>query len=117
MEQNIKLSKSMCPKSPQDKDDMKKVSYRELVGKLLYLAVATRPDISYAMGVLCRFIENPGREHWSAAKRILRYLKGSIGLKLIYSHSTSPHHFTTYRVWTVLCRCTLLCRNCNSHPV
>ena len=47
---------------------MKKVPYRELVGKLLYLAVATHPNISYAIGVLCHFVENPGHLHWGAAK-------------------------------------------------
>ena len=96
MEQNVRLSKSMCPETPEEKADMVKVPYRELVGKLLYLAVATRPDISYSVGVLCRFIENPGREHWGTARRLLRYLKGSVDLKLVYSRSTSPDHFTTY---------------------
>lgn len=47
---------------------------REALGKLLYLSIATRPDISYAVGVLCRFSENPGQEHWAALKRVLRYL-------------------------------------------
>ncbi len=96
MEQNIQLSKTMCPTSPEEQAEMKKVPYRELVGKLLYLAVATRPDISYAVGVLCRFVENPGHLHWGATKRLLRYLKGSIGLKLVYSSASSPDAFTTY---------------------
>ncbi|CAG7853922.1 Retrovirus-related Pol polyprotein from transposon TNT 1-94 Includes: RecName: Full=Protease; Includes: RecName: Full=Reverse transcriptase; Includes: RecName: Full=Endonuclease [Serendipita indica DSM 11827] len=56
------------------------------VGRLLYLSIATRPDISYAVGVLCRYNSNPGEQHWNAAKHVLRYLKGSQDLKLIYSH-------------------------------
>ena len=71
MEQNIKLSKTMSPTSPEEQAEMKKVPYRKLVRKLLYLAVATHPDISYAVGVLCRFVENPGHLHWGATKRIL----------------------------------------------
>jgi hypothetical protein len=42
---------------------MKPYPYRELVGKPLYLAVATRPDIAYVVGVLCRFVENPGMDY------------------------------------------------------
>ena len=75
---------------------MAKVPYCELVGKLIYLAVATHPDISYSISVLCCFVENPGPEHWGAAKCVLHYLKGTIGLKLIYSQSTSNNHFTAY---------------------
>ena len=40
---------------------MKSVPYRKLVGKLLYLTVATCPDIAYVVGVLCQFVENPRR--------------------------------------------------------
>ena len=96
MEENIKLSVCMSPTDSEGKALMAKVPYCELVRKLIYLAVATRPDISYAIGVLCCFVENPGPEHWGAAKHVLRYLKGTIGLKLVYSQSTSDNHFTTY---------------------
>jgi transposase InsO family protein len=96
MEQNVRLSKAMCPETAEEKADMAKVPYREVVGKLLYLAVATHPNISYAMGVLCCFVENPGCEHWGAAWHLLRYLKGTIGLKLVYSRPKSPDHFITY---------------------
>ncbi len=96
MEQNIKLSKTMCPASPEEQAEMKKVPYCELVGKLLYLAVATCPDISYAVGILCRFIENPGHLHWGTAKQLLWYLKGMVGLCLVYSSSPLPDRFTTY---------------------
>ena len=63
MEQNIRLSKTMCPETPEEKADMAKVPYHELVGKLLYLAVATRPNISYTIGVLCQLIKNPSHKH------------------------------------------------------
>jgi Reverse transcriptase (RNA-dependent DNA polymerase) len=97
MADKAKLSKSMSPVSVEDKKEMAKIPYREALGKLLYLSIATRPDISYAVGVLCRFNDNPGREHWTALKRILRYLKGTTKYKLTYRpSSTSDDPFVTY---------------------
>lgn len=51
--------------------------YRSLVGSLMYLAVATRPDISYAVGRLSSFLDCYRPEHWTAAIRVLRYLKST----------------------------------------
>eukprot|EP00253_Pinus_taeda_P034902 PITA_34902 len=48
--------------------------YRQLVGKLLYLT-HTRPDLSFAVGLVARFLQNPRESHWKAAKRILRYVR------------------------------------------
>jgi hypothetical protein len=59
--------------------------YRKLVGSLLYLT-ATRPDIAYAVGMVSRFMSDPHLEHWNAAKRILRYIKGTYNLGLEYQN-------------------------------
>ncbi len=76
---------------------MRGIPYCELVGKLLYLATVMRPDISYTVGVLCCFVENPGVAHWEASKRILCYLRGTTPLLLVYSSSPLPVHcFTTF---------------------
>ena len=96
MEENRKLSASMSPETPERQAEMKAYPYRELIGKLLYLAIATRPDIAYTVGVLCRFVENPGMDHWLAAKRVLRYLRGTVNMKLVYSQQPSPDLFTTF---------------------
>jgi hypothetical protein len=53
----------MSPSSVEVRLAMKEIPYRELVGKLLYLAMATRPDIAYDVSVLCRFVEKPGPVH------------------------------------------------------
>lgn len=58
--------------------------YRELIGSLMYLSVATRPDIAHSVSVLSQFNEHPTEEHWGAAKRVLRYLKGTTKLGLVY---------------------------------
>jgi hypothetical protein len=43
----------------------------------MYLAIATRPDLSYAVGVLAQFNSKPNPEHWRAVKRVMRYLRGT----------------------------------------
>ena len=52
--------------------------YRRLIGKLIYLGV-TRPDLSYSVHVLSQFMQTPREEHWKAALRVVRYLKGTVG--------------------------------------
>lgn len=57
--------------------------YRELIGSLLYCAIATRPDILFAVNRLAKYNSAP-MDHWSAAKRVLRYLQGTATLGLYY---------------------------------
>ena len=61
--------------------------YSQIIGSLMYLASATRLDISFAVSKLSRFVSNPGDTHWSALERVLRYLKGTM---------TYGIHFTGY---------------------
>jgi hypothetical protein len=61
--------------------------YRSVVGALMYAMVGTRPDIAVAVGAVSRHLECPGAEHWTALKRIGRYLAGSTGLSLQYKAS------------------------------
>lgn len=65
------------------------IPYRELIGSLLYVATISRPDITYAVVFLSRFLDKPTEQLWQAAKRILRYLKYTQDLALIYER-TSP---------------------------
>jgi hypothetical protein len=81
---NTSLSKDQCPTTEEEQKTMKKVPYREAVGALNWVAVGSRPDISFVVGQLAQFMENPGKIHWEAVKRVLRYLKGTKDLKLIY---------------------------------
>ena len=72
----LKLSKGDCPKSDEDKATMAKIPYASACGSLMYAMVATRPDIAFAVGVVNKFMSNPGKRHWDAIKSILRYLGG-----------------------------------------
>ena len=80
-----KLTKEMCPSTVEEREQMAKVPFRELVGGLQYLALSTRPDICFAVNAVSQFSSNPGKAHWIAAKRVLRYLKGTKTMKLTYS--------------------------------
>ncbi|XP_037807715.1 secreted RxLR effector protein 161-like [Lucilia sericata] len=61
--------------------------YRELLGSLMYVMLCVRPDICYHVSYLGRFQQNPSEEHWQSLKRVLRYLKGTVKKKLIYTAS------------------------------
>ncbi len=61
---------------PEVLDWAERTPYHSLVGSLMYLAIATRPDIAYATGCLTSFMDCYQPKHWAAAIHILRYLKG-----------------------------------------
>ena len=77
LENHIKLSKEQSPKTAEERDHMALVPYASAVGSLMYAMVCTRPDIAHAMGVVSRYMVNPGKEHWGAVKWLLRYLRGT----------------------------------------
>jgi hypothetical protein len=59
--------------------------YSQIVGSLMYLASATRPDISFAVSKLSRFVSNPGDDHWHALERVMCYLKGTMSYGIHYA--------------------------------
>ena len=75
MDPGSKLSTSMAPQSEDDVIFMNSVPYINAVGSLMYLAITSRPDIAYSVGVLARFNSNPGPLHWKAVKHLLCYCK------------------------------------------
>lgn len=85
-ETGIKLSIKMVN---QANSLVGKVPYQEAVGSLLYLAQATRPDIAFAVNNVSRFNAEHCDTHWTAVKRIFRYLRGTTDLKLRYEKTKS----------------------------
>lgn len=70
-----------------DDSGMSDYPYRHLVGSLMYLAIATRPDISYAIGNVSRYMENPTVAHERALKRILKYIAGTKNHGILFKHN------------------------------
>ena len=58
-----KLSAEQCPRTQREKEDRSRVPYASAVGSLMYAMVCTRTDIAHAVGVLSRFMSNPGKEY------------------------------------------------------
>ena len=81
MEHGLKLEKSI------EEEDIDATSYRRNVGCLRYL-LHTRPDLSYTVGVLSRYMQSPKASHGAAIKHVLRYLQGTTSLGLVFTRST-----------------------------
>ena len=63
---------------------MQKIPYASAIGSLMYAQVCTRLDIAYIVGMLGRYLSNPGIDHWKAAKRVMRYLQRTKHFALTY---------------------------------
>ena len=81
MDAGLKLSKA------QEEPNVDEKEYRRTIGCLRYL-VHTRPDLSYSVGVLSRYMHQPKESHAAALKQILRYIKGTCGYGLDFRRST-----------------------------
>jgi len=87
---------SATDKLLKDSDDLlpSPTEYRALVGSLQYLSL-TRPDIAFSTNKLAQFMQNPRTAHWTALKRVLRYLAGSCD-KGVFISTTAPLNLHTY---------------------
>ena len=84
MDPNVHLTSMQSPSTTQDFACMHNVPYHEAVGSLMYVALGTCPDITYAVQTVSHFTSKPGLDHWEAVKRIFQYLKGTRELWLAY---------------------------------
>jgi transposase InsO family protein len=75
------FTKTDCPEVP---DPIQVTKYRALVALANFISCWTRPDITFTVNKLCKYMSNPGAVHWQALKHLLRYLKGTSQLGLYY---------------------------------
>ncbi|KAJ9546750.1 hypothetical protein OSB04_019293 [Centaurea solstitialis] len=87
MQHGIVLSKSQCPVSSLDQDRMKSVPYASAIGSIMYAMLCTRPDVAYSVSVTSRYQQNPGEPHWVAVKNILKYLRRTKDMFLVFGGS------------------------------
>ena len=84
MDPNVKLELESKDQSETEGDPKIGHGYAQLIGSLMYLAIASRPDIAYSVNRLAQFTSSPKAIHWTAVKRIFRYLKQTKNAKLTY---------------------------------
>lgn len=70
--------------------------YQQIIGCLTYLMTATRPDVSAAGNLLSQYMSSPNKEHFSAVKHILRYLRGTAENGLCFGRNYGHVAFTGY---------------------
>ena len=84
MSHGISLSKTQCPSTQDERDRMSKIPYASAIGSIMYAMLCTRPDVANALSMTSRYQSNPGEQHWIAVKNILKYLRRTKDLFLIY---------------------------------
>ena len=82
--QGVKLSKTQCPATTEDREKMSGICYASAIGSIMYAMLCTRPDVSLAISMAGRFQSNPGMDHWTAVKNILKHLKRTKEMFLVY---------------------------------
>ena len=84
------LTSLLCPSSEEERAAVADFPYRSFVGAFFHAVNGTRPDIAFAVNVLARFVNNPGKVHVQAAKRVLRYLSGTANYGIRFVRSQGP---------------------------
>ncbi|KAG8473056.1 hypothetical protein CXB51_034969 [Gossypium anomalum] len=84
---HFRLSSALSSQSDDEIEYMSYVPYSSAVGSLMYAMVCSRPDLSYAVSAVSRYMANPGKEHWKAVQWLLRYLRGTTDVCLQFGRT------------------------------
>ena len=85
----MKAGSSIEMSDPEDYEEVDLHTYQKLVEKLMYLSCNTKPDISFIVGQLSRHNADPRKGHFRATKRVVRYLKRTIEMGLIFGQESA----------------------------
>src|SRR3954469_18270390 len=80
----IKLSVTQCPATAKEKEEMSSKPDASAIGSIMYAMLCTRPDLALAISMTNRYQSNPGMIHWTTVKNILKYLRRTKDLFLVY---------------------------------
>jgi len=84
MSHGIHLSKTQCPSTANERDRMSRVPYASAIGSIMYAMISTRPNVSYALSMTRRHQSDPNESHLTAVKNILKYLRRTKDMFLVY---------------------------------
>ncbi|GKA38059.1 hypothetical protein Tco_0724624 [Tanacetum coccineum] len=84
IQEKLRLSKSQGASTPTELKRMQNVPYASAVGSIMYAVRCTRPNVLFAQNITSIFQQNPGDLHWTAIKNILKYLRNTKDMFLVY---------------------------------
>jgi hypothetical protein len=96
----METSSRLMPADPGYEADPKfRKQYQSAVGSLMYAMLGTRPDLAFAVSVISWFSSNPTNAHWTAVKRIFRYIANTINMGLVFRGELQPLEGYTDSDW------------------
>ncbi|GJY21818.1 retrotransposon protein, putative, ty1-copia subclass [Tanacetum coccineum] len=84
MQEKLDFNKTQGASTPKEVKRMQNVPYASAMGSIMYAVRCTRPDVAFTQNITSRFQQNPGELHWTAVKNILKYLRNTKDMFLVY---------------------------------
>jgi len=86
---HFKLKVTMSPTTVEEREYMTRVPYASAIGSLMYVIVCKRSDLSQVVSMISRYMHDPDKGHWEAIKWVLRYIKGTIDVGLVFEKDST----------------------------
>jgi hypothetical protein len=83
----ISLSVTQSPAKEMEKSVMSSIPYASAIGSTMYVMLSTRPDVALALSLMSHYQSNPGMSHWTVVKNILKFLRRTKDMVLVYGGS------------------------------
>jgi hypothetical protein len=80
----VPLSVTQGPATEKEKSVMKNIPYASAIGSIMYVMLSTRPDVALALSLMSHYQSNSGMIHWTMVKGILKYLRNTKDMVLVY---------------------------------